>query len=153
MKDSALMNVKSNIMNSFQDEINTLKNEVQYFDKRLASPLALDDRLKARQERADAINELRDKRIAYGEFVLGSRITPSDPITPKSSENNNKDANALVNASPSAIQSKSIVFHIGTLYKADNKISTGSEGMSITEFERKMNEVLMRTIRNVESSY
>ena len=153
MKDSALENVKSNIMNSFQDEINTLKNEVVYFDKRLASPLALDDRLKARQDRADAINALRDKRIAYGEFVLGSRITPSGPITPKSSENNNKDANAPVNSSPSATQSKSIVFNIGTLYKADNKISTGSEGMSITEFERKMNEVLMRTIRNVESSY
>jgi TP901 family phage tail tape measure protein len=50
-------------------------------------------------------------------------------------------------------QSKSIVINIDALHKGDNKIAVNGEGMSLHEFEKMMNEVLLRLVRNVEASY
>ncbi len=60
---------------------------------------------------------------------------------------------SALSSGPAAQQSKSIVINIDAVHKGDNKVSIDGEGMTLTEFERKMNEVLMRTIRNVEASY
>lgn len=91
--------------------------------------------------------------------VLDSYISNPADLVPKAKvkigdgENEVKDGKVITDNNPAGQQGKSIVFNIGTLYKGENKITQGGEGMSLTEFERKMTEVILRTIRNVEASY
>ena len=102
-----------------------------------------------------------------GAFKKGFETTVSDYIGAKSSTTPTATTSTTTDGSgssldttstaassgPSAQQSKSIVIHIDALHKGDNKLSVGSEGMTLTELERKMNEIFLRTIRNVEASY
>jgi TP901 family phage tail tape measure protein len=93
--------------------------------------------------------------------VLNSYRAPAAGLTPGVADPTAEGGSGIVPGggkgtsagSPTGHQSKSIVINIDALHKGDNKISMNGEGMTITELERKMNEVFLRMVRNVEASY
>lgn len=93
----------------------------------------------------DTIAEYRGKASTTPSATSPGAVDDTAGTTPGSPDN--------IASGPAAHQSKSIVINIDAMHKGDNKLSVSGEGMSLTELERKMTEIFMRTIRNVEASY
>lgn len=152
-KDSSIEEARNKVLTKFQDEINELKNNIEFYNKRLKGGLTLDQTLETRKDLADTREKLRLTREGFKDFVIGSN-KPDSVVNQEKDSSNSDTQMGLNNASATSVQqSKSISIHIDSIHKGDINVKADTEGMSLYEFEKNMNEILLRTIRNVEASY
>lgn len=99
--------------------------------------------------------EINDKLAAQLPSKFGSES--SDQVFNSGSMSNMTSAPSAsvstMTSAPTAHQSKSVNIYIDSLHKGDNNIKHDAQGISLREFEQKMNELFLQMIRNVEASY
>jgi TP901 family phage tail tape measure protein len=152
---SGVEELKNDAINQYEREIRSISDRIQSATANLRMSTSSADITKYRGELADLNAKLGSSKSGLSDLKFGSlNLTGSAKSgTPVSSAVASASPGGGNGATSAATQSKSIIVNIAAFQKIDTQVLSAQDKQSLTDLERQMNEIFLRTIRNVEASY